>query len=90
MAALGVAEYISDVSVYLFGNAGVTEKSKNEDVFLQALGKLGNVCSRRDIQRKIGGKKMSREEFNKAMESLERAGVIVITEGKSTTITRVE
>ena len=90
LAALGVAEYISDVSVYLFGNAGVTEKSKNEDVFLQALGKLGNVCSRRDIQRKIGGKKMSREEFNKAMESLERAGVIVITEGKSTTITRVE
>ena len=90
MHARGVAKYVSQVNAYLFKSIGAGEESKDEKVILDKLAKLGNDAKKSELRQKIGGKRMSLDAFNKSLDALQRAGVVVITEKRPIRVVRVE
>ena len=88
--ARAVAKYVSQVNAYLFKSIGAGEESKDEKVILDKLAELNNDAKKSELRQKIGGKRMSLDTFNKSLDALLRAGVVVITEKRPIRVVRVE
>lgn len=88
--ARAVAKYVSLVNGYLFKSIGAGEESKDEQVIIDKLTKLGNDAKKSELRQKIGGQRMSLDTFNKSLDALERSGMVVITDKRPIRVVRIE
>ena len=88
--ARAVAKYVSLVNGYLFKSIGAGEESKDEQVIIDKLTKLGNDAKKSELRQKIGGQRMSLDTFNKSLDALERSGMVVITDNRPIRVVRIE
>lgn len=84
-----IADYLSQVSIYLFKNTGESVDVAKEDLVLSKLAKLGNDTTRTNLRTELGGKRMPTPEFNKILNALNEAGVIDLVGGRPERIIRV-
>ena len=78
------------VNGYLFKSIGAGEESKDEQVIIDKLTKLGNDAKKSELRQKIGGQRMSLDTFNKCLDALERSGMVVITDKRPIRVVRIE
>ena len=88
--ARAVATYVSKVNAFLFKSIGAGEESKDEQIVLDKLAKMGNEVRKNELRQKIGGKNMSLDAFNKVLETLQRSGIIMVSESRPVTVVRIE
>ena len=88
-SAMKVAEYWKKVTVAMFSTLAVDKFDKLEKTILQKLAELGNEATRTSLRRKMSGR-TNTADFNRAIEALLIAEVIMKTEGKPQRIVRID
>jgi len=85
-----VGEYLLQSNLQLFGAIASDAIAENENKVLAVLERKGNECGKRDIRLAINSSTMSADAFNKAIDALEKAGHIELTQsGRKTMVTRI-
>jgi hypothetical protein len=75
--AIEIGRYLEEMAYVLFGDIGMTKQGRVERMIINRLENSGGAIGFRDLRLAIGGK-VDTESFNRAITSLEKAGVIKI------------